>query len=213
MAVRPVSARVVLMTKMPQPGQVKTRLIPALGPDGAAALHRAMLLDTLTKITAAGLPCTVAIAGSLAHPLVEQFRSQGLAIEQQVGADLGARLHHALRGSQDTIALGADCVCFQAQWLQAAATHQAPVRIGPADDGGYWAIAISPQARSVVFEEIDWSTDQVHRQTICRAQAAGLAVHALPACYDIDRPEDLQRLNNDPRCPPRTKAVLNSLLS
>jgi len=212
MAIRPVSARVVLMTKMPQPGQVKTRLIPALGPDGASELHRAMLLDTVTKIQAASLPCTIAIAGSLTHPLADRFRAQGLSIEQQVGNDLGARLRHALRGPQDAIALGADCVCFSAQWLQAAATHPAPVRIGPADDGGYWAIAISPQACSVVFEAIDWSTDQVHSQTIRRAEAAGLAVHALPACYDIDRPEDLQRLKGDPRCPPRTKAALSSLL-
>jgi rSAM/selenodomain-associated transferase 1 len=208
-----MSARVVVMTKAPVPGEVKTRLIPPLTAEGAAALHGAMIMDTLDKVAASGLPLTVALAGDPSHPLIDRLRAEGFRIEPQQGADLGARLRHALRGPDRAIALGADCVCFSPAWLREAAGAGEPVSLGPAEDGGYWAIAVTPESRAVVFERISWSTRAVHAQTLARAEAAGLSVAPLPSCYDIDRPADLLRLIKDPHCPARTEAVLDSLLS
>jgi len=206
-----MSARIVLMTKVPVAGQVKTRLRPVLSPMGAVALHRAMIFDTLSLVKAAGLPCTVSVAGEMDHPVVADLRALGLDVEAQFGADLGERLVHALRGAKRAVAIGADCVCFDPDWLREAAEAEAPVSLGPAEDGGYWLIAVDPSARVVVFEDIPWSTDKVHQQTLARAVSAGLEVHQVPQCYDIDRPEDLARLFRDPRCPAQTRAVLESL--
>lgn len=206
-----MNTRVVLMTKLPVPGTVKTRLIPALGADRAARLHHSMLLDTLDKVASTGLPCTIAIAGDMAHPLVSDLTDIGHSVQPQQGGGLGERLQHAVRGPHRVIAVGADCVCFSADWIVEAAQSTADVTLGPADDGGYWAIGVTPPAKAHVFTDIDWSTDRVYEQTMARARGAGLSVHRLPACYDIDRPEDLPRLLSDARCPPRTAAVLREL--
>jgi rSAM/selenodomain-associated transferase 1 len=213
MAVRSMSARVVVMTKLPEAGKVKTRLIPAIGAQGAAALHRAMLLDTLSKIESTGLHCTVCTAGSPDHPLRAELARLGLKQQEQASGDLGERLHHATQGAGRVIVLGSDSPCFEPAWLVAAAAHTSDLSLGPAEDGGYWAIGLTAEARRVVFSRIDWSTEHVHAQTLQRATDAGLRTEPIPLSYDIDRPEDLPRLRRDPRCPPRTLAVLKRLLT
>ena len=200
------------MTKAPVPGQVKTRLIPALGAEGAAQLHQAMILDTLGLVKASGLPCSVSVAGDMSHPMVGHIERMGLQTEAQVGASLGERLVYALRGPDRAIALGADCLSFSPDWLREASDSAAPVSLGRAEDGGYWVIAVSPQARGVVFEDIPWSTEAVYQQTLTRAAEAGLEVHRLPPCYDIDRPADLVKILADPGCPSHSRAVLAELL-
>jgi len=199
------------MAKVPQPGSVKTRLIGALGEVHACALHQAMLLVTLDIVRQTHLPCTVALAGDLSNPLTERLRDGGFQVEAQQGANLGERLAHATRGDTRVVAVGSDCVCFSPRWLIDAADAVQPISLGPTDDGGYWAIAVQgDSARRAAFTGIPWSTDAVHRTTLANASAAALQVHPLPACYDIDRPSDLKRLQQDVRCPPEIRALLDS---
>jgi rSAM/selenodomain-associated transferase 1 len=198
-ALCPMNARVVLMTRAPVPGQVKTRLIPALGADGACALHQAMAIQTIERILQSGLSFGVALTGPMDHPFVHWLHQKDIEVEPQVEGDLGARLRHALRRDGPQIALGSDCPVFDPMDLRAAAQAPEPVSIGPTTDGGYWLIKIDgAEARDTVFYDIPWSTDQVTQTTLQRAEAAQLPVHWLPTRYDVDEPTDLDRLRTDP---------------
>ena len=201
-----MSACVVILTKSPQPGRVKTRLIPALGAEGAARFHRALVDITLDKVRRSGLPAMVSLAGSPDEPFAASIRAQGFAIEPQVSGDLGARLRHAMRGPGRRIAIGTDCPLFSPQTLQDAAERSDTLVIGPASDGGYWMLATdTPQDH--LFTDIPWSTAQTCSVTLQRAAEQGLRVELAPEQDDIDTPADLQRLLRDPRCPPSLQAL------
>ena len=192
-------ARVVLLTKDPVPGQVKTRMIPLLGAEGAAALHRELVAGTLSAVQASGLPAEVHLAGDLHGDFATWIREQGFAVHAQGDGDLGARLRRAMAGPGRLLALGTDCPHLDPAWLVRAAARPEPVVIGPAEDGGYWMLAIDAP-RAALFARIAWSTDAVFTTTCARAAALPIAI--APVCYDIDEPADLLRLLADPRCPP-----------
>lgn len=198
-----------MLTRTPDPGRVKTRLIPAIGAERAAALHEAMAIETVLRAGAAGLPVVVALDGPLDHPFALRLRGLGAEIIEQGGGDLGARLTRAMAGPGRLLALGTDCVTFDPAWLRRAAELDAPVVIGPAEDGGYWTLAIdAPQP--ALFQDMPWSTPEVARLTVQAATRLGLRVETLPTCYDIDVPADLDRLRADPACPPSLRPFLGS---
>ena len=199
--------RVEILTRVPLPGTAKTRLIPVLGADGAAALHAALVAETLARVRQSGLPARIHLDGPLDHPWCEALRAQGWALLAQIPGDLGARLQAAMAGPGRRLALGTDCVTFAPAWLVEAARAPAPVVLGPAEDGGYWTLCVDAPLPEI-FEQIDWSTPRVAAQTRARAQALGLPVGEAPSCYDIDTPEDLDRLRSDPACPPSLRPFL-----
>ncbi len=205
-----IAARVVVLTRTPEPGRVKTRLIPALGAEGAARLHEALAMETVTRALASGLPVDVALDGAPEHPFARALHALGATILPQGGGDLGARLARALEGPQRRIALGTDCVGFDPAWLAAAARDPADLLLGPAEDGGYWTIGVRPPLPAL-FDDMPWSTPQVLAATLARAERLGLAVTQLPTCYDIDTPADLTRLRDDPACPPSLLSLLGLL--
>jgi uncharacterized protein len=193
------------MTRDPVPGTTKTRLIPALGEVGAARLHAAMVTVTLARARSTSLPVRVALAGDIKGEFAAALVSAGFPVEGQAPGDLGARLHHALRGPGRRIAVGTDCPIFEPSWLVDAARAITPVAFGPAEDGGYWCVSIDgtggPVPTGGVFRGIPWSTPDTLSASIEAAQRHGLAVSLLPICYDIDTPHSLARLAADPRCP------------
>lgn len=192
--------RVVILTKDPVPGRVKTRLIPALGAEGAARFHTALVHTTLDLVAASGLDAVVSLAGDPSGAFARAIRARGTATEPQAGGDLGARLRHALRGPGRRVALGTDCPLFSPQTLAAAARSPDPVVVGPAEDGGYWMIALdAPQ--DALFVDVPWSSAQTLAVTLERAASAGLPVRQTVCHYDIDTPDELARLLADPRCP------------
>lgn len=208
-----------VMARFPVEGQCKTRLIPALGAQGAAGLHRAMLQRTLRWTHRAGklLNCSSVVfyAGGSTHDWHNEFGSQvggELHLEVQVARDLGERMTAAVlslaaQGAERIVLVGTDCPELCEHRVQVAfeclADHE--VVLCPADDGGYVLIGLnanlnrneSDTAREVerlceaVFREIDWGTEHVLRQTLTRLATAGLRVRLLPALADVDRPEDL----------------------
>ena len=196
--------RVVIFTKVPLPGTVKTRLIPRLGPAGAATLHAALVDETLRRVEAADLPVLIALSGPLDHPWAQALARRHPLCAQGEG-DLGARLARQLCGPERRLALGTDCPTFAPALLREALLHPADVVFGPAEDGGYWTVAAGgldrPDPRPI-FTEIPWSSPQTLATSLARAAAAGLRVGWLPPCYDIDDPADLDRLAADPACPP-----------
>ncbi len=185
---------VQIFARAPQPGRVKTRLIPALGAAGAARLHAQLLRRTLATVASAGLPAELWVTPDGCHPL---FREAGLPCRLQQGADLGARMQHALSAglarAARVVLIGCDCPVLDGEYLAAAfaalETHDAV--LGPAEDGGYVLIGLRRPA--AVFDGIEWGGERVLAQTRARLAAAGLAWRELDTLWDVDRPADLVR--------------------
>jgi len=208
------SGRVVVLTKAPRPGHVKTRLAPALGLDGAAALHRLFVDHTLQRVDTSGLPVTVAVGADPDGVFADELRRRGREVVAQAPGDLGHRMRRLVEsGPERRVLIGTDCPLFEPRWLQVAVSAKEPVAIAPSEDGGYWAISVDPAAPAEVldalFSDMSWSTPLVLSTTLSRLSRLGIPVGRLPTAWDIDEPPDLVRLLRDPGCP----ALLRSHLS
>lgn len=191
---------VLVFTRPPEPGRAKTRLIPTLGGEGAAAMHRALVERTIAVVReycrAADAGSVIRVAGEPRDMPISILGDAQRIIPQQ-GDGLGERLIHAFHaafaeGARRVMAIGTDCPELSVGRLAeaAAALERADVVIGPALDGGYYLIGMN-QHQPELFREIAWGTDMVLRQTRIRARRLGLRVQLLPALSDIDEPEDL----------------------
>ena len=180
---------VTLFAKYPRAGEVNTRLIPALGPDGAAALHRRLTERTLDMARASGLPLEVWFAGASREDFAAWLGD--VALVEQGEGDLGARL---ARVGAPAILLGADVPDLRAGHLLAAAEAMAevPVAIGPAQDGGYYLLGFREPV-GFLFEDMAWGTGDVLAETRRRLEERGVAYRLLETLSDCDRPEDLAR--------------------
>ena len=190
---------IVVMTKEAVAGEVKTRLVPELGAEGAAAFHLALVEVTFRMVAPLELPVIVRLEGARGR-VAALARELGFEVLAQAAGDLGARLVDAL-GDERRVAIGTDAPTIDPHWIADAMARPEPVVLGPADDGGYWLVGTA-RSTPALFESIPWSTPAVHATTLARARAAKLAVGVLPSSYDIDEPADLVRLAADPRCPP-----------
>lgn len=210
-----MSGRIVVLTKAPIPGRVKTRLGEHIGHDAAAAIHETMVVETIRLAMSTGLPVTVSVDLDPGGRFMRRLQPLGVSVEAQADGDLGDRLTHAMRHPGRTIALGSDCVVFDPKWLVECVHSQADVSIGPAEDGGYWTIALdgsTPRLTTSAFADMPWSTPALHQETCSRLQSAGFSVHTLPAAYDVDDLSDLQRLAADRRCAEPLRAAVKRLL-
>jgi rSAM/selenodomain-associated transferase 1 len=219
----PSDRHLLLFTKPAREGRVKTRLIGDLTAAQAAALHQAFLDDLLDRLR--GGPFRLTLAWALEPG--DEIPAGPLPGVRQQGADLGERLYRALaEAAADgaaVAALGSDHPT-----LPLALVHRAfelleagaEVVLGPAEDGGYYLIAlrsglIAPRAGAVarrLFTGIEWSTDRVFPATLERCRELGLRLELLPPASDVDTPADLWRLaarmaDGDLGCP-RTRALL-----
>jgi len=196
---------IILFTRYPQPGQCKTRLIPALGADGAAGLQRAMTEHILARLKALAVlhPHRLEIhyaGGSLAQMVswlgdCHQYR-------QQAEGDIGCRMRAAISSHQGQmqrlLLIGSDCPDISAELLRDAfaALGSHDLVLGPAFDGGYYLIGVhnesSPLVCETLFQEIPWSTDNVFAITKARAEQHQLRCHTLMKLHDIDTPDDLR---------------------
>ncbi|MBI5524553.1 MAG: TIGR04283 family arsenosugar biosynthesis glycosyltransferase [Desulfarculus sp.] len=203
--------RLIIFTRYPEPGQVKTRLIPALGEEGAAGLARRLAQDTLAwgmslarqepvrlEVRFAGGDETAMRSWLGLAPL---YRPQG---EGDLGQRMARALHQALQeGEERVVLVGIDCPRrddrLMSQAFQALASHD--LVLGPAQDGGYYLVGLR-QPAPAIFQGISWGGPEVLRQTLDAAGRAGLSTHLLATLPDIDRPEDLPSLKEAPQ-PPR----------
>ena len=151
----------VVMTRAPVPGQNKTRLHARLGPEGADALHRAMLTDVLEAVRESGVDGRICVAGDPKHPFFDKWRGWA-SIETQAPGNLGDKLARAFRDAdlRPVFALGADAPTLPVQILTDLAQSDTQVTLVPARDGGYVSIGLH-QASLDVFRNIPWSTASV----------------------------------------------------
>jgi rSAM/selenodomain-associated transferase 1 len=206
-----------MMIKVPRAGASKTRLVPPLTPQEAAALSACFLRDTAENIAAACAAFEGAAEGVAAYtPLgaegaFDSLLPRDFSLLMQRGDDFGARLFNV---AQDLLAIGYDSLCLinsdsptlPTRALVAAVEELSKpgerVVLGCADDGGYYLIGIKA-AHARLFEEIDWSTARVSAQTVERAREINLPVVALPAWYDVDDDATLARLCGELFAPTR----------
>ncbi|MEM8696874.1 MAG: TIGR04282 family arsenosugar biosynthesis glycosyltransferase [Pseudomonadota bacterium] len=184
--------RVILFTRYPVPGKAKTRLIPAIGPQGAAAVHRQLAERTVSAMRESALPLEIRFTGAPQSDF-EVWLGDDLTYVEQDDGDLGRRLSGALY-DPPFILVGADCPELSARHLIEAASllRQEEVVIGPAEDGGYWLIGMAAR-HDWLFRDMDWGTDTVLPETLRRLTGRKIEPALLETLSDCDRPEDLER--------------------
>lgn len=195
-------ARILVFAKAPVPGQCKTRLISALGTQGAATLHQQLISRTLETTTHAQLcPVELWCAPSEDHPFFHACQEKySITLHQQEGENLGQRMYNAMRHTlhycSNTLLIGCDCPGLTKIYLKTAIetlSNGSDVVIGPAKDGGYVLIGLK-KAFPALFSHINWGSDQVITSTRQRLKQLQLSWQELATQRDIDRPEDLIHL-------------------
>jgi len=199
-----LSKVLLVFSRYPRLGKVKTRLAPLLSPVGCLELHRSLLLDTLERVSSLGVATHLFLAECSSSELSAFASDAGvpseIGIHHQSGDDLGERMWNAYRevrrDGDRVVFLGTDSPSLPIRYLREGweRLEDQPVVIGPVEDGGYYLLGLS-QARQEVFEGIDWGTPFVLDQTIAKLNPG--AYHLLPSWYDVDTPSDLRRLEQD----------------
>lgn len=192
---------IVVMAKAPLPGYAKTRLIPALGAEGAARLAHWLLDRTMAAALASGLGTVeLCAAPDTTHAAIDTWgRRAGVRLADQGEGDLGARLarafDRALAAHGPALLVGTDAPRLDAAVLRSAAaalqTHDAV--FVPAHDGGYALVGLRRHAPPL-FEGMPWSTPAVMARTRERLCEFGLSHAELAPLHDIDEPADLVHL-------------------
>ena len=191
---------VAILAKAPIAGLAKTRLIPHLGAEGAAALQGWLLQRAVATAVIADVgPVTLWCTPDVHHPEFAVCRAFGpVELRRQPEGDLGERMHAAIDESAataGTLVIGTDCAVLTPGLLQQAADslRRHDATLIPAEDGGYVLIGMR-QAGRRAFHAIDWSTERVMAQTRERLSSLHWRWHEGPALWDVDSAADFERL-------------------
>jgi rSAM/selenodomain-associated transferase 1 len=202
--VRPPRLALVVLAKAPVPGQVKTRLCPRATPHEAAGIAAAALLDTLDAVRSVpGGRVVVALAGRLrsaVRPDELAAALNGLTVLAQRGADLGHRIAAAHRDvaallpGVPSLLVGMDTPQLDPDVLGDAADQLRDDRVdallGPAADGGWWALGLRDPRRADVLRGVATSRDDTGERTAHALLEAGLRLRLLPELRDVDTVDD-----------------------
>lgn len=177
--------------RVPRPGEVKTRLVPPLDPEGAAKLYLAFLHDLSNRIRASRLRATVFVAGGAPEDLGDVFPA-GWARIGQHGGSLGERLEGAFAAlltapGARAVVMGSDSPDLPLGHVKRAfrLLKHRDVVLGPALDGGYYLVGLRAPAPAL-FRDIPWGSAGVFDATVRAARAAGLSLALTPPWYDVD---------------------------
>lgn len=196
-----LSVSLHMLARAPRPGRVKTRLIPALGDQGACDLQR-LLVERALRLPAEGFSQRFLWLDDGPDAQLQTLADEhGWTLVEQPAGDLGERMRLiaalGLVESDAVMLIGNDCPALDADYLGQARTAlvEASVVLGPAEDGGYVLLGLR-QNDPLLFSDMPWGTAQVLSVTRTRLAALGWRHAELPELWDVDRPEDLQRLGS-----------------
>ena len=197
-------AVIIFFAKAPDPGNVKTRLVPPLTPAEAAELHIAFVVDMITRFQ------KLARFDIELHTDVSTDAWAGLGVTRkvQISGCLGLKMFHGLtdalaRGYERAAIIGTDAPTLPSEHVVSLVCASSSVTLGPADDGGFWGIA-ADETKPNMFDGVQWSCADTCEQTIASVDAAGLSVGLGDNWYDVDDAEDLERLLATAVLPPAT---------
>lgn len=196
-----MSTVVIVFAEAPVAGGATTRLAPALGLAGAAALVERMLEHALAQAVAAGVgPVELCAAPDASHPALRQAAARfGAALSEQGVGDLGLRMHRAfaraLKRHRRALIIGSDAPALDAAMLRAASDrlHHHDVVFVPTLHGGY-ALVGQRRADPRWFSDMSWSSVGVMEETRRRLRTARVHWAELVPVADIDEPADLVHL-------------------
>jgi len=200
-----MSSQWLVMAKAPVPGRVKTRLCPPCTPAQAARLAAAALADTLAVIGAcAEGRRTLVLSGGYVAP-------SGWRVAPQRGDGLATRLHHAFLDTRlpgtASLLIGMDTPQLTPGLLRTAEATLITVGVdavlGPAEDGGWWALGLRDPGHADVVRTVPMSTDHTGADTLAALHHRGLRVALLPTLRDVDTVEDARVVAD--LCPPRSR--------
>lgn len=205
---QPTSAkqeRVILFTRYPEPGKTKTRLIPALGMEGAADLQRQMTEHIFSQLTVLQQNRTVNLEvryGGGNRNDMKQWLSPGINFLPQEEGDLGNKLQRCFDEAfsakiKRVVVVGADCPGLSCEIMEKSLDmlFQKDLVLGPAEDGGYYLVGLS-RPIPALFHDIPWGTDQVLNTTLAYAAKKNLTFSLLEPLADVDRPEDIHHFRH-----------------
>ncbi|MFB2937124.1 TIGR04282 family arsenosugar biosynthesis glycosyltransferase [Aerosakkonemataceae cyanobacterium BLCC-F154] len=191
----------IIFTRYPEAGKTKTRLIPVLGAEGAANLHRQLTETVITQVKELqNVRIEVHFTGGN-QQLMQAWLGENFTYQPQTEGDLGQRMATAFQtafnnGMEKAVIIGSDCPALTCQLIESAFTElsQDELVLGRAADGGYYLIGLK-RLIPELFTGINWGTSEVLQQTVEIAKNLKLAVSYLTTLSDIDRPEDLAILD------------------
>ncbi len=180
-------------------------MIPALGMEGASTLYEKMAFHCIRTSIDSGIgPVEIWCTPSSDHPFfLECAQRFQVKLYEQIEGDLGQRMAYAfseaLKRNPYAILIGSDCPSLTSEDLRAAKEalekgHDAV--IVPSEDGGYVLLGLRRYAQEL-FSGISWGTERVLDQTRESLRRLGWCWKELPERWDVDRPEDLERLKRD----------------
>ena len=195
-----MSESLIIFSRYPEPGKTKTRMIPALGAEGAADLQRRLSEHTLVQARKLRqlreIDIQVYFAGGNLD-LMKNWLGNDVSYDAQAEGDLGAKMQSAMQDNfaqnkQRVVIIGIDCPSIDSTILEAAfnALEERDLVLGQAEDGGYYLIGLSRLVPEL-FADISWGTNKVFSTTKAIASNLDLTTAYLPILRDLDRPEDL----------------------
>jgi rSAM/selenodomain-associated transferase 1 len=202
-----IQERLIVFTRYPEPGTTKTRLAGLLGDHEAAAVQKKLTEHTMLQARKLMevYPVTITIyfhGGS--REKMQQWLGGDFFYREQGRGDLGQRMAHAFADAfkqkyHRIVIIGTDCPDLKAGHMKEAfaSLRRNDLVMGPATDGGYYLIGLS-RTESSLFENISWGTETVLAETLKIAAEKGLSTDLLEILSDVDRPEDLKHINNNP---------------
>ena len=190
-----------MFARAPVSGEVKSRLIPRLGADGAARLQMKLTEQAMATAIASEVgPVELWCSPDISHPTFAALAQRGIVLRNQGAGDLGERMYQALSSAalagDRAVLIGSDCPSLTPHDLRCAAhalRDGADAAFVPAEDGGYVLIAARGCSREL-FDDIRWGSNSVMAQTRGRLRELGQTWRELSPRWDIDRPEDYERL-------------------
>ena len=196
---------IIIMTKVPRAGNVKTRLQPYLAPAECETLAEAFLADAIFKARNGCDSLIVAFAPENEKSYFDKFAAENLTLVAQRGADLGEKMFQAfecafdLDSNANALIIGTDSPTFPVEFIEKAfefLESNAETVLGATDDGGFYLLGLR-ENHSPIFEDVEWSSPQVFAQTTRNIERLKLALKLVPAWYDVDAPGDLRRLRDE----------------
>ena len=198
----PEPVAVAILAKAPLPGFAKTRLAPALGLNGAAALQARLIERAVETARAANIgPITLWAAPDQDHPAFQTLAALfGVTLARQPEGDLGVRMLTALTAAYGpALVIGTDCPALTAAHLCSAAEALAggvDAVVIPVEDGGYALIGMR-EPQPALFIDMPWSTAEVMAETRRRLTRLSLSWREPARLWDVDLPEDVERLKRE----------------
>lgn len=193
----------IIFSRYPEPGKTKTRMIPALGANGAADLQRRLSEYTLKQARSLRQLREIEIAVYFAggnSDLMRDWLGDDVSYYAQAEGNLGNKMQSAFadsfaKNNERVVIIGIDCPGVDNNVLDSAfkALQDKDLVLGEAADGGYYLIGLR-NLYPELFINIEWGTNRVFVTTKNIAEKLNLTIAYLPVLRDIDRPEDLDLL-------------------